>query len=207
MYDAHIEFSHIYRDKPFSQEQIDSILITKKLSDEFFRQGKTITTSVMIDDYHIQNSVWSNEYLFESLQRWGYLPDQIVSERSFLRLSQHIISLIPDELKSIETFKKEKKKVVFFEDGRCKFALKDVYGDREVVKCVALSCAWMLSKLGIFPFPENSFQTLTSKKLQSSNMIITVLDKKYMPLEDKVITLIECLGYGKEKKRIQYYFY
>lgn len=207
MTDVHIEFAHIYQDQPFSQEQIDSIQILKKITKDLAQEGRSYQTSVLIDDYHIEQRLWEQEDLIEDMQLQGVKPDFLVSESSLYSLADKVVDLIPPQFKRSESFRKEGKTVTFYVNGDKKFALKDTYRDRIEMKCVSLSCAWMLMKLGVMKDEKCDITSLTGEGLTDSKGIIVVLDKKYMAIEENVLELLACLGYQGIIKSIQYVFH
>jgi hypothetical protein len=206
--DVHIEFSHIYGDQAFGIEQIQSIVIMNEMVKELRQEGKKVVTSILIDDYHAKYQLWSNsDELMKQVRKHGETPDIIALESAFVNIANEIISQIPASFKRIESFRKEKKSVLFFNDGIRKFALKDIYQDRERHKCVMLSCAWLFCKLGLVNFPEGSLQTTREVSAFQSHGVISILDKRYEKVEQNVGKLLSVLVEEKNTDRVQYIYY
>lgn len=207
MNDLHIEFSHIYQDEPFSNEHETSVLILKELLRNYQQNGQTVVTSILIDDYHSQEHVWSENELLDQVSSFGCQPDVLAFEGSFVKLASDLINELPEQFKRIEHFCKEKKCVVFFVDGQVKFSLLDQFAYEDVPKCVLLSCTWLLCKLGILPFPKDSFKRLNQEVDLSSRTILSILPESYRSVEENVYRLLLALGYENEIKRVQYIYF
>ncbi|MFF2532322.1 hypothetical protein ACFVS2_25770 [Brevibacillus sp. NPDC058079] len=206
MNDIHIEFAHIYKDQPFGQEQIKSVSIMMDMVRKLNEEGRSVLTTVLVDDYHLSSEPWSDDYLLEQIGGLGHTPDFIAYEGTFAELANEIIDDLPASVKVVEPFHRDQKEVLFYVSGECKFALKDIYKDREEIKCVTLSCAWMMAKLGLKPFPSNGLKRIRERDIESKQ-IVSVLPKQYMKVEENVMKLLGVLGYDEEKERIHYNFY
>ena len=67
MINTHIEFAHIYQDKFIEEEQINSILILKKLN--LCKENNIF--SILIDDYNLKEKKWNNSYLIEKIKEYN----------------------------------------------------------------------------------------------------------------------------------------
>lgn len=208
MNDVSVEFCHIYQDKRFGEEQKRSISLLKNILHELETKQKTYITSVLVDDFHVEKEKekWELSSLLEHMKSYHIMPDMIAMESKFTTVADHIISLIPERYKKREYFRKEKKHVMFFCDEYYKFALKDSYEQEDVHKCVILSCAWLLCKLGTYTFPANSI-TYHDAPCVQSHEVISILDKKYEKVERHVLHLLSAIGLEKEREKINYVFY
>lgn len=206
MNDVSVEFCHMYQDQPFGEEQQTSISLLKDVLQELEKKQKTYITSVLVDDFHVEQEKWELSSLLEHMKSYHITPDMIAMESKFTTIADHIISLIPERYKKIEYFRKEKKHVVFFCDEVHKFALKDIYEQEDVHKCVILSCAWLLCKLGTYTFPANSI-TYRDAACFQSHEVISILEKKYEKVERHVLHLLSAIGLEKEREKIRYVFY
>lgn len=186
MINTHIEFAHIYQDKFIEEEQINSILILKKLN--LCKENNIF--SILVDDYNLKEKKWNNAYLIEKIKEHNVQLDFIFFESKFKNKVEELIDKLPKENLKIETFKKEKKTVLFYKKNNKKIALKTKYlSGEEKYSCIALSTCWKLSKLGHFTFPEDSYMELNNKSLNIETTI-TILPKKYKKVEDNVCFLI-----------------
>ena len=206
MNDVSVEFCHIYQDQSFGEEQQRSISLLKDVLQELERKQKTYVTSVLVDDFHVEKEKWELTLLLENMKSHHIMPDMIAMESQFTTVAEGIISLIPEKYKRREYFRKEKKHVMFFCDEYHKFALKDSYEQEDVHKCVILSCAWLLCKLGHYAFPANSI-TYRDASCVQSHEVISILDKKYEKVERQVLHLLSAIGLEKEREKINYVFY
>lgn len=207
MIDVHIEFAHIYKDQPFSKEQIESIHLLKRTIDSLEREGKSFITSILIDDYHAKEAKWDDLDLLRNMEKRNAVPDYLFYEKSFMELANRLVEMIPNQNKRVEHFKKEGKDVVFFVDESSKFALQDIYADRVEPKCVTLSCAWILCKLGVFDFPAEGFLPICQSDAEPCRSALTILPKQFMLVEENVMRLMTALGKEREKQQVQYLFY
>lgn len=207
MIDIHIEYAHIYKDQPFSNEHIKSIHLLKRTLDRLKREGKSFVTSILIDDYHAAEAQWDDLDLLRNMEKRDAVPDYLFYEKSFVELANHITEMIPEQNKRVERFKKEEKDVVFFVDESSKFALQDIYVDRIEPKCVSLSCAWLMCKLGILDFPEEGVLPICQNDIEPTLNVLTILPKNYMLVEENVMRIMIALGKENEKERVQYLFY
>jgi hypothetical protein len=198
MNDAHIEYSHIYKDEIFGKKQIDSIFILHKVLRKLKDENKKYITSILIDNVNILQSKWNIDYLIKNIKEYEVEPDIIAFEESFINIANEIIDRIPQ---------KYKKDVLFFYDGQNKFALKDTYSNYEKHKCVILSCAWLLCKLGLIKYPINSLVIKNKELVLQSQSIISILQNEYKPVEENVMKIIFSMGLENQKDRIQYIFY
>jgi len=204
---THIEFAHIYNDKSFGEEQQTSIEILQEVTMRFHSENQPYVTSVLIDNFNVEQQKWEVNYLLEHTAKWGVIPDMVAFEGSFTEVAESIIEQIPSSFKKYEYFRKEKKHVLFFQNGTHKFALKDIYDDHVRHKCVILSTAWLLCKLGVKSYPKDSFLPLKENTAVQGNRIVSILDKKYEKVEQNVLRLLSSLGLEEEKKKIDYIFY
>lgn len=207
MNDVIIEFSHIYSDKKFGYEQIKSVEILNQLTNQLKQSNKSFSTSVLIDDFHVNNEKWNIDYLIDNTEKFGNVPDFVAFEGSFSEIADKVIERIPNEYLKFEYFKKDKKHVLFFENEHKKFALKDIFSDKQVYKCVTFSTAWMLCRLGVYHFPKDSIHIINQNISIESSEVISILSKKYKKIEDNVLVLLSSMGYSNLIKKIQYIYY
>lgn len=210
---VNIEFCHIYMDEWFSKEHITSIKLLKDTASKLREEGKDYYTTILVDDVNnTSSSKWRIEELLNTLSEFDVIPDFLALESKFSDLASKIVNDLPANLVSVQSFKKDNKQVFFYRelDGHL-FALKDFIGNRDVMKCVTLSAAWLLCKLGIYRTPEGGVFSLNGNLLHSninSNIeILTILPCKYEYNEINVTKLISALGYRKELQRVNYIFY
>ena len=202
MINTHIEFAHIYQDKFIEEEQINSILILKKLN--LFKENNIL--SILIDDYNLKEKKWNNSYLIEKIKEYNVPLDFIFFESKFKNKVEELINKLPKENLKIETFKKEKKTVLFYKKNNKKIALKTIYlSKKEKYSCIALSTCWKLSKLGCFTFPEDSYIKLNNKSL-NRDYTVTILPKKYKKIEDNVCFLINEIN-NNVLNNVKYIYY
>lgn len=184
-----VEVAHIYQDEEITTSYIDKL---KYYVNEIKNLNlNNFSTKILIDDIHVENDkVWNIDYFLNIIFKENIPIDFIVFESSFAKVEENIFSLIPDKYLIWESFKKENKRCLFFNDGKNKFVLKVKYENKYEYTCTFLSFCWHLSRLGIINLPDNSFIKLTNSDFKSTKSI-TYIDKKYKKIEDNVLLLIE----------------
>jgi hypothetical protein len=204
---AHVEFCHFYSDQEFGTEHADSINILLDVTRDFRLKDVDFVTSILIDDVNVEENKHGYNYVLDRVKLYGTRPNFVAFESRFTEVAEKIITLLPPSKITLEKFKQDDKSVLFFNSDGKKFALNDIYEDHKVFKCVTLSAAWLLCKLGLIKFPHNSYIDITVGADISAEKIISILPKKYQQVEENVLDIVSALGYESELHRIQHIFY
>lgn len=201
---VNIEFSHIYSHESFGPEQIQSIEQLK----EVIRENKLddYSTTILIDDYHSPNNEIDYLALVDQIKNHKIHVDFIAFESKFCNLVNELICSLPSSCIKTENFKSSKKKVVFFKKNNVKIPLMEFSDSHQKVTCVALTCVWILCRLGHFKFPEGSIVSF-STSAPISKQIIGVLPNKYKHSENKVLEVLKESTFHQSVNQIGYNFF
>lgn len=200
--DQHLEFAHIYADDDFGVEQMVSIIHARKVASQF--RGRTIS-AVLVDDLHIEKNTLDIHDYVKGIKAAGINVDHVAFESRFDVIAEEIIDRIPDEMLSLETFRKENKQVLNLNIDGQKIGLKSINGE-VVHTCAMLSAAWTLCRLGAYEFPHNSVVSFTEAPL-SAHHAVSVLHGKYDAVERKVRLIMEAAGHKDMMSKFAHVFY
>ena len=201
--DLHLEFAHIYADTEFGVEQMVSVIHAKKVASQF--KGRTIS-AVLVDDLHIDRNTLNIHKYVHTLKGAGLAVDHLAFESRFDVIAEQIIARIPEELLSLETFRKSGKQVLNLLNGDQRIGLKTIDETGEVHTCALLSAAWTLCRLGAYEFPHGSLVSFTEAPLYAHHAI-SVLDGKYDPVERKVRNIMNSARHGDFLDKFTHVFY
>lgn len=211
--DYNIEFAHIYSNEKIGKEQLESVNIVKDLVKKLDKKNKTYTLCVLIDEYH---PVYSNFNLDEFLMRFkkiGILPAYIGYEGELVPSARLLLKQIPKKFltsKKMHAKLKFVKEIVSLKTDYKLVRLKEmpVVKFEEEYTCVFLSSAWSLFRLGLIQ-SKHAIQItgLTDPKPFSGQNLITILPKKYEPVEKRVLEVIKATSFKDCVKNIEYVFF
>lgn len=201
--DNHLEFAHIYADTEFGRDQLRSALIAKQILGE--SGGRTVS-AVLVDDLHIDRNTLNLHSLASSIRAAGIKVDHIAFESRFDVVADQIIQAIPEEMLSLETFRKQKRQVLNLALGDTRIGLKTFEQGREVHSCALLSASWSLCRLGIFPFPQGSLLSFTDAPV-IARRATSILHRSYDPVERKVREIIRVAGHAERLSDLRHVFH
>lgn len=172
-----IEYGHVYVED-INNGAVDVASIAKSISlAQTLRKSDSIMV-VLIDDkafnlsdqermaYRLQVGA-----LYESL---GLKPDEVFFEKDFAAGADAFINSLPGDKVVRETFRKQQKSVFFFKAGDRKIPLATHGADGVSFSCQLLSSMW------------RHFKGETLSKEANRHHTLTILDKKYLQVEQDV---------------------
>ena len=192
--DYNIEFSHLYADEEFGQNQAKGIKKLKEIKSNLKQRNKTFIQGVLIDDYHSINSKIDINSIKKKIKDYGIEIDFLGFEKGLTKIADEFISKIPKEKIKFELFAKSKKEVLMFK-GKKDIGLKEKEAFEERHTCVVLSAIWLLSRLGVFKLSEGQLKKFNNKEFIAEE-VITILPEKYRYVEGKAIELINTTEYA-----------
>lgn len=188
-----IEFAHVYLDIGYGAEQQASIACLQQLIHEK-RDYADIQTCILIDDLNPQKIVMDVDDYLAWVQSQGAVVDFIAYESDFAPVAQKLINRLPQDKISWESSRKNEtvNLVLQTQAGKIGLQSKDVAGAISH-SCTALSSAWTLCRMGVFPFPEQSLISLTGKTWKG-DQYLSLLPSKFQSTEAKAFSLIQVAG-------------
>jgi hypothetical protein len=119
----------------------------------------------------------ATEYASRLFEAFGLGAHQIYFEKTFAAEAEVMISALPQENLSTETFKKQAKSVIFFNQDGIKVPLKTVREDAVEYSCPLLASLW--------------------RKFKESkcDQTLTILESKYQEVEHNVAKLLSAANY------------
>ena len=95
MKDYSIEYGHIYTDKEFCKEQIDSIVSKNEMVKKISLKGGSFETVVMIDDYSpIKEDKFDYGLFYEKLNEYHGYPNVLIRESELFDTNLKVIDLM-----------------------------------------------------------------------------------------------------------------
>jgi hypothetical protein len=204
-FDFHIEFSHIYADEEFGEEQISGILKLKEVIENLKAEGKTFITSILIDDFNPVQLKLDEDIFLSKVRSYGVPIDFVAYESKFCPVANKIIKTLPNSNLIFEYFNSSNKEILVLNSNGKKIGLRERRSMKQKHTCAILSSAWTLCRLGCYNFPKGSLKKLSNKSYQAKE-ILTILPKKYMKSEDKVIEIIQSAKFSKLLTKVHYVF-
>lgn len=199
MNDYNIEFSHIYADEEFGEEQEKSIILLKGLIKKI--KSNKITTSVIIDDYNPKIKILREEELLDKMANMGVTPDFVIFESNLKEVADELIEKIDKNFVRKERF--SGKDVILVKKGDKNIGLRDSKGK---YSCAVLIAAWNLCRLGLLPIDEKKFYKTSNNDFEAKK-IISIIPKKYQDNELRAKKIIEVSPYKEHLSKIDYIFF
>lgn len=174
-----IEYGHVYV-ADIDSGNIDIQGIKKSIDLAISRMKSEDFLVVLIDDKEFNLSA-GQKHFYENVIRSLYLklglePHEVFFEKSFsLEASAFIQNISLDRL-SVESFRKENKRVTFFKDGARKIPLLTETSSGIFYSCQLLSSLWRKHKENLVVGHEEA-------------ICLTILDSKYEAVESDVASL------------------
>ena len=198
-----VEVAHIYQDEPLNIDYIRSLKQSIETVQSLGLNDYSI--KILIDDLHVDNEKsWGLHELLYILYSENIPVDYIAFESAFQFSKENILDFISPENLRWESFRKENKRVLFYTDGEMKFALKTEQNGGEKYTCTFLSFCWHLCRLGVIEYPLHSVLPLNNNKKIQCQKTLTLLDKKYKKIEDRVQRLLNNVV---SSDRISYHYF
>lgn len=204
--DYNIEFSHIYADEEFGEEQIKSIEILKDVTSKLKSKGKNFVTCVMIDDFNPVIFKLDDKKVIDKVKSYNAPFDFFAYESKFGGISDKLLKEIPSSKLKLEYFHGSQKEVLFLNKESGKISLKEQYGFAYKHTCALLAAAWTLCRLGAYNLPSGSVKSLENKDFVAKKLI-TILPKKYEEGEKKVLEIIKSTKFKDFADNIEYIFF
>jgi len=189
MSDINIEFAHIYINENASSEHYKSALLAKEKIDSWLRQGLSISSCVLIDDYNPEEYLLNIDGYLKELGGIGVPPKYVVFESA--------LPILKDQL---------------LEDmgGKLQKQYRNYINKSGKSPCSFLVAAWHLTRLGIYK-PDNildSDKCIGSKEDFSAERITTVLPYRFGGVEKKALDIIRTTSYYETvSERLEHVFF
>ena len=204
--DYNIEFSHIYSDETFGDEQLRSMQILKKVVSNMEKENKTFVVSILIDEFHPTTFILDEEKIVSKFKKYGITVDFVGYESKFGGVADKVIKNIPKSLLKFELFDKSQKEVLLLRKNKLKIGLKEKSKFGVKHTCALLSASWTLCRLGAFRVPLGSVRNFTGKSFDAKKTI-TILPEKYRSVECNVINILNFSKFRSLAKNTKYHFF
>lgn len=208
-----IEFAHIYSDEKIGEEQLKSAEVVKNLVKKLNKQSKTYTLCVLIDEYHPVYSNFDLDKFLTHFKKMGIPPAYIGYEGELIPAARLLLKQIPEEFlisKKMHTKLKFVKEIISLKTNNKWMKLKElpVVKFQENYTCVLLSAAWSLLRLGLIQSKHAVRITgLTDSNPFPGENLITVLPKKYEPVERRALEIIKSTPFESYIKNMKHIFF
>ena len=187
MVDWNIEFAHIYADKTFGEEQIESIDILKKKIVNFLQEGTTYSTCILVDEYNPKESVLTVPALLSELSKNNILPHFIGLESKLTAKKDFLLEHIENN-----KIRKEYEKYI---------------KKHEHIPCSFLVATWYLYRLGHLDLEKGIYRCFQHGNGFQGKKIMNILSKKYEESERKAIKIIKNTEFASCIPNIRTIFY
>lgn len=171
---VNVEYAHIYADKEFSFEQLESIIQLQKYLSKVSR--KNVALSVLIDEYNPKYIHFDETQYLLSLLQHNARPDFVGYESRLVQFKDILFQRLS---------KHDARGIIKFEHARGK------------VPCSMLIALWNLLRLGFFGSEKQVVKRLSNVNFVAEE-VINILPKKYIEVENKA------LRYLRESKLSSY---
>lgn len=189
-----IEFAHLYADQYFSVEQQYSLQLACRKSHHAAANGESVATLVMIDDLHASEVRTDALRLRQEISQSGGWVDNIVFESSLIPGSLQFIEYIPQSLVWCETFRRERKQVLFTETVYGPTPLLSIRNGRKIPSCAALSATLLLMRLG---------ELRSIRGVTCAEHAITIIEERFRHLEQSAHALISMTRFAPCLERVE----
>lgn len=183
-----IEYSHIYTNQSFGDEQMKGINELKNLEKRL--QGKGFSTSrlILVDDYSpaISFDRFDFNTFLAHLKTSNALPDTIVMESEIAKYCKITLDLIDDK--------------------RIKHQLERYVESRKKFPCSLFIAAWYLLRLGAFGQESIKVAYGNSEKI-FSDRIITILPDSFQTPENNAFEIVRATKFKNLDSRIERIFF
>ncbi len=182
-----IEYSHIYTDQSFDEEQSNGINELKK-KESSLNNNPSPSRLVLIDDYSpaISFERFNLQSFLKQLEENKALPDVIVRESSLTKFCQMTLDLMVD--------------------GRVKHQLMRYIQSRKKFPCSLFIASWYLLRLGAFGKPRVEIAYGNEDKIFSKE-IITILPDSFQTPERNATDIISSTKFNDLNKKIERIFF
>jgi len=208
-----IEFAHIYSDEKIGEEQLKSAEVVKDLVKKLDKESKTYTLCILIDEYHPVYSNFNLDKFLTHFKKMGIPPAYIGYEGELIPAARLLLKQIPEEFlisKKMHTKLKFVQEIISLKTSNKWMKLKElpVVKFQEDYTCVLLSAAWSLLRLGLIQSKHAVRVTgLTDPNPFLGENLITVLPKKYEPVEKRVLEIIKNTPFESYIKNMKHIFF
>lgn len=184
-----IEFSHIYINENFNSEHKKAAEIVKKiLKDE--PSSKSITTTVLIDDYNPTESFFVEQEFLANLDNVGIKPDYLAYEAKLTLWTEEILREMTGKLQ---------RKYLHYVVSKGKSP------------CSLLVAIWHLIRLGAlelkFPSLLKEISNENLKKPFIAQKILTILPHRYESVEESSREIIRSSRFSNYLDRMETQFF
>lgn len=203
--DIYYEYSHIYGHERFAPEHLYSVeLWLQEL--ESLSPSTGYLSSILLDDSREVSGFFPGRFLQE-LEAHDAKPEIILWESRFQPVADSLLTALKPHCRE-EKFKKGKKKVICLpnppgptgtQEGVFGLLHQD-FDQAPQYSCALLSASALACKLGLFPFPEESFlwtdPELAYRHVPPPRALTakSFLPLQYEPVEKKVKYIMDLLG-------------
>lgn len=163
--DINIEFGHIYQDTLFSKEHDSGVVQFFTQIERIKKDDSIYSTTVMVDDYNVDNTKNFIKDYWNFLEKKGALPQYYVYESS--------LSVFIDE-------------VFLIFNNRTKKSYQNYINTHKKIPCSLFIVIWYFFRLGIFDENKNNVLNRFNNQNNSpffAKKIITILPKRFMDVE------------------------
>lgn len=192
--DLSIEFAHMYADQQFTVEQQFSLELAIRRQYQARHAGESVATLIMIDDLHASEIITDALRLRQEVTRYGGWVDNVVFESSLVPGSLDLIASIPPSLIWRETFRRERKEVLFMETSAGTTPLLTIKKGLKTPSCAVLSATLLLTRLGALR---------AIRGVTCADRAVTILEERFRHLEQCAHSIITMTRYAMYRERIE----
>ena len=177
--DISIEYCHIYTNNKINLEHETSLKILSQIKAGLIAENKSMSLSVMIDDYSFPDPNFDYDELASWLDSYSLKPDFMFRESQLIPHCDTVLKLIdqPKLRETIADYIKTKK-----------------------YPCSLFIATWYLIRLGLLE--SDIYDTeLTARRL------INILPESYRPYEEKGLDIIAATKHRGAVQRIDYHYF
>lgn len=180
-----VEISHIYLDRPFSIDQIDSVEKFQKTAPTWDKAHSEI---ILFDDYNINEAETSYEDVLDQLKKLGAPARYYAFEKDLIAYSQDFI----DNIK-IPKVKRQ----------------YEVYiGKNNKYPCSLLTSVWYLVRLGYIVDTKNVIKPLSAgDSYEVASKLVNFLPNYFADVEEKSRKLISATNFPEAVGQIENVFF
>ncbi len=182
--DYNIEFAHIYVNEAMTNEHYTAAALAQKEIQDLKSAGKSVVTSVLIDDYNPTESILNVKKFIEELESVGVTPDYIVMESALASYRDIALSEMNGKVKKMYSKYLEK---------------------NEKCPCSFLVAIWHLLRLGALD--NTQFISETSRKPFSAENVITILPERYRGIEKRALDIIKSTKFAPLATKTNYIYF
>ena len=180
-----VEISHIYLDRPFSIDQVDSVEQFQKAARLWDKPHNEV---ILFDDYNVTEAETSYEDVLDQLKKLGALPQYYAFEKDLIAYAQDFI----------ENIKVPKIKRQY-----------EVYIDKNnKYPCSLLTSVWYLVRLGYIMDTESVIKPVNARDSYNiASKVVNFLPSYFAEVEEKSKKLIAATNFPGAVDQIENVFF